>query len=269
MQWSFENILLAFDNSNASKIALQKTCDFASKFNSKITALFVSSEGSLYFANSKKYLVDFTSSKNLTLEIIEVTGKIYDEVIKREKTGKYSLILLGSHITSGTKPFLRMGAFKVINNSICPVITFREESQVLDLQNILVPLADFRGTRQKVPYCAELAKAFGSTVHIYGVSKHKSGGTTTRINSYIRQTERYLAERGIKYTVSSDFGVDVPRNLISYGEEIKAGLLVIMTESESAGLFKSSYSQQLVKGSTIPVMSINSKDTRLAGASGY
>ena len=63
--------------------------------------------------------------------------------------------------------------------------------------------------------------------------------------------------------------MNVAESCISYGEEVNAGLMLIMTETESAGLFMGTYAQQLVNSSTLPVMSIHSRDTRLAGASGY
>jgi len=46
-------------------------------------------------------------------------------------------------------------------------------------------------------------------------------------------------------------------------------LMLIMSETESTGLFMDSYSQQLVNLSNVPVMSIHTRDTRLAGAAGY
>ena len=210
MAVKFENILLAIDNSSASKIALQKTCDLATKFNSKITALFVSSAKRIDFSTSKKFLEDFASSKNISLEIFTKKGSLYDEIIKLEKSSKFSHILVGVQSVSGWKSMMGAGsAIKVIQNVSCPVITFKEESQVLDLNSILLPMADSKETRQKVPYCAELAKAFGATVHIYGISNTNKDEAKSHINSYIRQTERYLAERGIKYTVNSIFGVNI------------------------------------------------------------
>ncbi|MBT8327851.1 MAG: universal stress protein, partial [Bacteroidia bacterium] len=124
MESAFKKILLAFDNSEASRVALQKACDIASKFESEITALFVSSgnkdEG---FADSKKFLEDFSSSKGIELDIIEKSGKVYNEVIKLEKEGDYSLILVGSHGKKGWQPFwMGSNAFKVISSSTCPVI---------------------------------------------------------------------------------------------------------------------------------------------------
>jgi nucleotide-binding universal stress UspA family protein len=270
MDRAFRKILLAFDNSEASRVALQKACDISSKFGSEITALFVSSGDDSSFADSKKFLEDFASSKGSELRIVEKSGKVHSEVIKLEREGDYDLILVGSHGKKGWQPFwMGSNAFKVISSSTCPVICTQEKASELSFNNILLPLADSSASRQKVPYCTLLAQAFGSTVHVLGVSKGKSKDTMHHVNSYIRQTERYLSERGIKYTVGTEFGVKVPEACIEYGAKVNAGLMLIMTETESAGVFMDSYSQQLVNSSPIPVMSVHSRDTRLTGAAGY
>jgi nucleotide-binding universal stress UspA family protein len=270
MDKAFNKILLAFDNSDASQVALQKACNFAAKFNSAITALAVSTDVTQTFAESKKYLEDFATSKGIALDIVERKGKVYDEVSKFEKEGDFSLIVLGSHGKSGWTPFWAgSNAFKVMSASNCPVISVQADSEGLNMDHILLPLADSNSTRQKVPYCAEIAKRFNSTVHILGISKGSGSETENKVNSYMRQTERFLAERGLKYTIASDFGVKVPERIMEYSKEINAGLLLIMTETESSGLFMDSYSQQLVNQSTVPVMSVHSRDTRLAGQAGY
>ena len=87
--------------------------------------------------------------------------------------------------------------------------------------------------------------------------------------SYVNQTVNYLNQKGVQCTQEEKYGVNVPETCIAYGEEVNAGLMLIMTETESAGFFMGSYAQQLVNSSTIPVMSIHSRDTRLMGASGY
>jgi D-arabinose 1-dehydrogenase-like Zn-dependent alcohol dehydrogenase len=138
-----------------------------------------------------------------------------------------------------------------------------------ELNHILLPLLDSVTTRQKVSYCIQLAKAFGSTVHILGISKSSSSETKKHVSSYVKQTINYLSKKGIKNTHEEKYGVNVAESCISYGEEVNAGLMLIMTETESAGLFMGTYAQQLVNSSTLPVMSIHSRDTRLAGASGY
>jgi nucleotide-binding universal stress UspA family protein len=268
---AFEKILIAFDNSDTSKVALQKACDLAAKFESELTALFVSTDTSdLSFQDSKRFLEDFSSSKGIQLNIVEKKGKVYDEVIKLEKEGNFALIIIGTHGKSGWTPFwMGSNAFKVVSSSTCPVISISKNAAALQLENILLPLADSNTTRQKVPYAAMLAKAFGATVHILGVSKSDSKDATSHVTAYVRQTERYLAERGVKYTVDIQLGKSVPETCIEYGAKVNASLLLIMTETESSGVFMDTYSQQLVNSSPIPVMSVHSRDTRIAGAAGY
>ena len=91
---------------------------------------------------------------------------------------------------------------------------------------------------ETVPYCAEFAKAFGSTVHIYGISKKDSKETQKTVGSYIRKTDRYLSERGIKYSVDSKYGLKESRAIIAYSEQVKAGLVVTMTDTDSARIFR-------------------------------
>ncbi|MFB1004443.1 MAG: universal stress protein, partial [Bacteroidia bacterium] len=187
-----------------------------------------------------------------------------------EKEGDYDLILQGSHGSKGWKSKL-MGsnAFKVVSGSDCPVISVTEAASSPELKNIILPLADSRSTRQKVPYCIEVAKAFGATVHILGISKDSGSETKKRVRSYVVQTEKYLVERGIPCTVKEEYGVKVPEACIKYGEEMNAGLMLIMTETESAGLFMDTYAQQMVNNSTSPVMTIHNRDTKLTGSAGY
>ena len=54
-----------------------------------------------------------------------------------------------------------------------------------------------------------------------------------------------------------------------YALEVNAGLMLIMTETEKAGILLDSYSKQLVNQSPIAVMSVHSRDTRLSGQAGY
>ncbi|MDB9883115.1 universal stress protein [Bacteroidia bacterium] len=137
------------------------------------------------------------------------------------------------------------------------------------MKSILLPLEDFRSTRQKVLYCAEIASRFGATIHVLGTSKRAGHEAENRVQLYVRQAERFLVQKGVKYTVQIDFGVDVPAKLLSYSKEVKAGLIMIMADEESTGVFRKSCSEELVAQSKVPVMVVHSKDTRIAESSGY
>jgi nucleotide-binding universal stress UspA family protein len=267
---AFKKILLAFDNSDSSKAALQSAYGVSLKFNSEITALVVTGGKDNYFADSVDYLKQFNKDNNLNIDIVDRSGLVHDEIIKLEKEGDFSLILQGSHGGGGWKEkWMGSNAFKVVSSSNCPVISVTENASSQELKHILLPLADSRNTRQKVPYCIEIAKAFGSTVHILGISKNDSAETKKHIRAYVNQTEKYLLERGIPCTTAEKYDVKVVETCIQYAEDQNAGLMLMMTETESAGWLMDSYSQQLVNLSTVPVMTIHSRDTRVSGAAGY
>jgi nucleotide-binding universal stress UspA family protein len=269
MEKAFKKILVAYDNSSAAKSALQSALGVSLKFGSSITVVVVDDEGSDK-SESVTFLKEFSAKTGAHLDIRELSGSVFEEVLKLEKEGDYDLILQGSHGSKGWKSKL-MGsnAFKVVSGSDCPVISVTEAASSPELKNIILPLADSRSTRQKVPYCIEVAKAFGATVHILGISKDSGSETKKRVRSYVVQTEKYLVERGIPCTVTEEYGVKVPEACIKYGEEMNAGLMLIMTETESAGLFMDTYAQQMVNNSTIPVMTIHNRDTKLTGSAGY
>jgi len=269
MEKAFGKILLAFDDSEAAMAALQSAYGLSLKFQSQITVLVVSGKDT-NLEESRKTLDQFARDKSLSMNVLEKEGALYDELIKLGKEGDYDVILIGSHGSSGWRKFWKgSNAFKVISTSTCPVISVTAKASSPELKNILLPIADSRNTRQKVPYCIALAKEFGSTVHIVGISKSRSKEVDKKVSSYVNQTANYLAEKGIKYTTKINLGVDVAKGCIAYAEEVEAGLILIMSETESSGLFRDSYSQQLVNHSTVPVMSIHTRDTRLAGAAGY
>lgn len=266
----FKKILVAFDNSESSKRAMQKACDVAEKFNSSITAVFVTEEDTKNFDDAKTYLENFSTAKNIPVEIVERKGKVYKEVIELEKEGNFGLILIGAHGKGGWQSsWIGSNAFNVVSTSDCPVITIQDYATDTGFSDIVLPLADSATTRQKVPYAAVLAQMCNATVHILGVSKSKSEETTHHVSAYVRQTERYFMERDIKYTSEIHLGVKVPQMCIDHAKKTNSGLLMIMTETESAGIFMDSYSQQLVNTSPVPVMCIHSRDTMLTGASGY
>jgi nucleotide-binding universal stress UspA family protein len=269
MDKAFKKILVAYDNSSAAKSSLQSAVGVSLRFGSSITVVVVDDDG-IDKTESLAFLNDFSAKARVPLEIKELAGSVFEEVLKLEKEGNYDLILQGSHGSNGWKSTL-MGsnAFKVVIGSDCPVISVTEAASSPELKNIILPLADSRSTRQKVPYCIELAKAFGATIHILGISKDSGSETKKRVRSYVLQTERYLLERGIPCTTKEEYGVKVPEACVEYGEEMNAGLMLMMTETESAGIFMGTYAQQMVNNSTIPIMTIHSRDTKLAGAAGY
>ena len=74
--------------------------------------------------------------------------------------------------------------------------------------------------------------------------------------------EEINKENKIKYVTEIKESDNITRSTLDYSESVDAGLIVIMTEQETttANLFLGPYAQQMINHSTIPVLSVRSKE---------
>lgn len=269
MENAFKRILVGFDNSLSAQIALEKALDFADRFHSKVYAIYVNKNREA-LSEVEEAVMRIATKRNHEVDFIEKQGKVYKEINIIEKELGVDLIVIGTHGSDGWQPFwIGSNAYRVVSASNCPVITIQEATSLDLLQNIVLPLDDSVETRQKVPYCCTVAKAFGATVHLYGVSGSKSDDTSIRVNTYVRQAEEYMLERGIKTTATVELGVNLPKSVLNFAQERQAGLIMMMTETESTSFIMGSYAQHIINNSLVPVMSVHSRDLYVAGIVSY
>ena len=270
MDFQIKNILVGFDNSKSATIALQKASDTAQRFDAKLHAVYVYKEGRVSPDEIEKSVAAMGDKMGLDIEFLVKTGKVYNEIIALEREIGADIVIIGTHGNEGWQPFwIGSNAFRIASSANCPVITIQETTKEYPLGDILLPLDDDETTRQKVPYAALMAAAFGATVHIYSVSQSTSSTVKNRLSAYGHQAEKFLHERGIKNTFKTQFGGDIVKNIMSYSKEIRAGLVMIMADTESKGIIMGSYSQDIVNNSIVPVMIMHSRDLAISGAVGY
>ncbi len=190
-------------------------------------------------------------------------GKVHKEISNQAKYHDATLIIAGTHGTSGFDEFwMGSNAYKIVANAECPVITIRQSDRpIKTIKNILVPIDSTRETRQKVPFSAFLAKSCNATIQILGVYSSKVQSIRSLVNEYMEQTKKYLDENDIPYTEATREVDNVTDASISYAMENNTDLISIMTDQESApmNLFLGPYAQQMVNHSPIPVLTIRSK----------
>ena len=269
MDYKFKKILIGFDNSRASQVALDKALQTCKAFGSDLYVVNVKT--------AKSTQDDFSAIVNekallykVTVHYMERRGTVSKEIAGAERDLGADLIFMGAHGKKGFQPYwIGSNAGRVVSASSCPVITVQEDAANMNFLDIILPLDDSMETRQKVPYAVVMAKGFNATVHILAVSKDKSEETKRLISAYSRQTEIYLDERNVKYTLELRQGTDVPQACIDYALEKKAGMIMMMTGTESANWFMGTYAQQLINHSPIPICAIHSRAMLLAGAAGY
>jgi nucleotide-binding universal stress UspA family protein len=269
MDYKFKKILIGYDDSRASQVALDKALQTCKAFGSDLYVVNVktakSTQGEFSAIVNEKAL-----QYRVKAHYIERRGTVSKEIAGAERDLGADLIFMGAHGKKGFQPYwIGSNAGRVVSASSCPVITVHEDAASMSFLNLILPLDDSIETRQKVPYAVVMAKGFNATIHILAVSKDKSEETKRLITAYLRQTEIYFDERNVRYTVELRQGNNVPQACIDYALEKKAGMIMMMTGTESSNWFMGTYAQQLINHSPIPICSIHSRDMLLAGAAGY
>ncbi|MCB0734473.1 MAG: universal stress protein [Flavobacteriales bacterium] len=270
MDFKIQNILVGFDYSLSAQIALKKAAQTAKRLEAKLHAAYIGTQNASIPDEIKKFITETSTEFGLDIEFIERHGKVYKEISILEREIGADLIIVGTHGSEGWQPFwIGSNAFRIVAASNCPVITIQETTKDTSLTDILLPLDDSETTRQKVPYAAIIAQAFNAKVHVLSVSKGKGPVLKNRLKRYGKQTVEYMAERGIDTTFKAMFGVKPPKAILDYSKELRAGLIIMMTDTESLSVVMGSYAQEIINNSVVPVMSIHSRDLAIAGSVGY
>ncbi len=269
MDYKFKKILIGYDNSSASEVALDKALQTCKSFGSDLYVVNVKNKNS-----SDSNFSDIVNKKarpyNVKVHYMERRGTVSKEIAGAERDIGADLIFMGAHGKKGFQPYwIRSNAGRVVSASQCPVITIMEDAANMNFRDIILPLDDSMETRQKVPYAVILAKGLNATIHILAVSKDKSEETKRLISAYSRQAEEYFDERNVQYTLELMQGENVPQACIDYAIEKKAGLIMMMTGTDGINWFMGTYAQQLISHSPVPVCAIHSRDVLLSGAAGY
>lgn len=187
-------------------------------------------------------------------------GKVYSEIAMLAKQIKADVVFAGTHGVSGYERFwIGSNAYRIVTSSPCPVITLRTDYGFSNsIKRILVPIDSSAESRQKLPFTATLAEAFGAEVHLVLLYNSPLGVIRSRMKASADEALKCIKERNIKALIKEIETDKIAQSILNYSDEIKADLISIMTEqSNTAGnMFLGPYAQQLVNNALIPVVSI-------------
>jgi histidyl-tRNA synthetase len=107
-----------------------------------------------------------------------------------------------------------------------------------------------------------MAQKFNSLVKIVGVSTDKSKDSEFTVTNYSRQVRNKMAENGVDSEIELRLGGNITEQAIEYANEVKASLVIIMTEQEInyKAFFTGKFSEQFIKLANFPVLSVNTLD---------
>jgi nucleotide-binding universal stress UspA family protein len=272
-----KEIIVAIDFSKGSINALKYAITIANKTDSDIMMVWVkkpSSNESLYSVDKtimdeakkrfESLVFDFKNKLKGKLNYKVLEGKVYKEIVNLAKYTDADLIISGTHGVSGfEKYWIGSNAYKIVSASECPVITVRNNYNVkTTIKRIVLPIDDSVETRHKVPFAAEIAKAFDAEVHILLLYHKEITDSILKVESYSKQVADLLKGKEIKYVLASIKGEKDPFQTIKYAEKVEADLIAIMTEQEESPLsfILGKFAQETVNYSPIPVLTVQPKE---------
>ncbi len=186
-------------------------------------------------------------------------GKIYDAIVDVSAEEDAGLIIMGTMGAVGLKKrILGSNASRVVREAVCPVITIKGKEHRFGIKHILLPLDLTKETKEKVNKAINIARMFGSVIHIVTIVESKDEFINNKLTRQMDQVSEHIVEAGIQCTSEFVKGGDVVDEILKVAERTQSDLIMIMTQQEVGftDLFISSAAQEVINRSEVPVLSI-------------
>ena len=280
-------ILIPVDFEKQSLLAIEQSFSLAQTVLAEITLLYVHEPSGIFssiFSDDQKseflIIIDERLAEiagkaaiksGLTVNYRVEKGKIYSKIIEVAKEINAQFIVMGTHSSDqeGEKEkSLGSNTSRVVRSANCPVITVNGNHVHSGCRNILLPLDLTMESRQKVTMGIEIARYYGAGIKV--VSAYLPKNEKTEVGKLYQQGEQvtnFIATAGIDCTfevieMKDDEKTSVP-TILKYAEQQSDVDLIIILSQQEVGLveyFVGSLSQDFIRFSDIPVMSIRPKD---------
>lgn len=259
-------IIVGFDFSSGSAYAVDLAIDVANRLGCDLRLVYVKKDTKEDEAPIKEEIERRNAAvahllKGISMDYVIREGKVSQELSAQADLDKAVLVIVGTHGMSGfERNWIGKNTYKTIVESPAPVLSIREDFNFNKaLEKIIVPIDSSADTRQKLGAAMMMAKAFGSEIHLLGLYTSTSADIRGMVNSYVSQVDKVLTKNNIAHTFKC---LDAQKNLtittLEYASEVKADLIVIMTEQEKAfsDWLIGNYAQQMLRLSNIPILSV-------------
>lgn len=269
------SIIVGTDFSEGSYIALELAVDIANRMECSIEVIWVKRQKRLMDDEQVDMLAHLAEEKLVGLcekyqpklkygkmrwEICE--GKVAPVLARHAIHANAPLIVIGTNGASGfEKYWMGSTAVRIVQEATVPVMTIRQGFNFhKDLERIVVPLRVNLNSRQKVPTAAEMARLFGSEVHLLGL--YDAEAQLSELQIYLLQAAELMGKEGVRCTSALQKYSNYSDALLTYAESIDADLVVINTEQDRklAQLFLGTNAQQIVHNAQLPVLSVHPND---------
>jgi nucleotide-binding universal stress UspA family protein len=253
MAITINKILLAFDTPQKSAAVIDIAATIAKAHNAEVIAMQCS-EGN--------YNID-SAFGQLKFKKIQSSSKPAKDLMIAAQAENPDMIIFSVSNNPELNGLMNFAdTCKFIDQVEKLVLTVPGNVTSYDFKDIIVPIDTSFETRQKAPFAVGFGNMFQSTLHVIGVSSESGKDAEVLLQNYSRQVANNFGDKGIDTTIEIRMGGNPTSSTIEYCNSKKAGLIIMMTEQETSftSFFKGKYSEQMIKLSSVPVLSIHPKD---------
>ena len=261
------SILVPIDSTEQTIIALSQSYNLARLTNSKIVLLSVD-EGNPPFVQKKldQLAKEASAKSGQPVETMIRKGNVYEEINKVADVLNPIFVMIGLTSKISLSKLIGENAFKMVRESKHPVITIRGKVHRDGCKTILLPVDLTKETREKVTKAIDLAKLFNAEIRVISILTQKDEEAENKLISYSNQVWKYIKDEGVRCTIKTLRGSDVPQMILDYGHEVEADLILVMSKAELSvkEFFIGTVAQRIINESDIPVLSyrpMERKDT--------
>jgi nucleotide-binding universal stress UspA family protein len=258
MATQISSILVPIDSTEQTIIALSQTYNLARLTNSKIVLLSVD-EGNPPFVQKKldQLAKEASAKSGQPVETMIRKGNVYEEINKVADVLNPIFVMIGLTSKISLSKLIGENAFKMVRESKHPVITIRGKVHRDGCKTILLPVDLTKETREKVSKAIDLAKIFNADIRVISILTQKDEEAENKLISYSNQVWKYIKDQGVRCTIKTLRGSDVPQMILDYGHEVEADLILVMSKAELSmkEFFIGTVAQRIINESDIPVLS--------------
>ncbi len=260
---SKQTLIVPHDFTEVADAALKHAIVTANIVDAEVHLLHVvdkKNEISKAKAKLEKLIENFNNPNKIKLVPHVRIGNIFDDIGDFASEVHAELIFMGTHGAHGWQHITGSHALKVVTSSAVPFIIVQSDNiDSTGYDDIVVPLDLHKETKQKLTVVANMAKFFGSKVHVV-IPDEKDEYLKRTVNANIIFANKFFNERNIVITTEILNPKNFDEEVINYAKNAKADLIAIMNLSKNqmfTGISSKHEQNMITNDAQIPVLLVN------------
>jgi nucleotide-binding universal stress UspA family protein len=267
-----KNIIVGIDFSNSSLNAMRHAVSIALKTGADLHLVWVKTPGVAhnvtedggqnYIQKVQASLEEWRNmckmeSPDTEVNTVILEGKVHLEMTKYAANQPQSIIVMGTHGTSGFEEgYIGNNVYRLIKDTTVPILIMRENIEIKrDLHNIYAPIDLSFETLQKMRYATYLGKAFAAKVSIAGIYYPNNADTRHIINVQMRHAADMCEDASVRYDMETlTVQNELVKMLLEHANTLDSNLIVIMREENETDFTSNAHMREILSTSKMPLL---------------